>query len=109
MKIEVLKSIKQSEEEYTTLIHEAKADREQKLAAARLEAEHLIAKAHAEVEEYRKRRLSDARDEAARRRAEAIKEGNARAESLRSKGMKNLDKALALLTSRFEEQFHAKT
>ncbi len=106
MKIEVLKSIKQSEETYKEMISQANAEREKRISAARLEADNMVISAQAQTEDYKKKLLSDARDEAARKQEEIIRKGDERAAALRTRGVKNLDKAVALLISRFREQLH---
>ena len=108
MKNEVLKSIKQIEKEYTSLVNEAKTERERRIAGAKLEADNLIMKASVDIEEYKKKRYADARDGAVKKRHAIIKTGEERAAALRAKGKKNLDKAVALLLSRFKEQLHVK-
>jgi V/A-type H+-transporting ATPase subunit G/H len=109
MKIEVLKSIKQTEDKYKTMIGEATAEKERRISGARLEADNLIIKANAEAEEYKKKRLSDARDDAGKKHAVIVKQGDERAAVLREKGRRNLDKAVALLTARFKELLHVAT
>jgi len=106
MKIEVLKSIKKSEETYKEMISQANAERERRISAARLEADNMVIAAQASTEEYKKKLLSDAREEAARKQEEIIRKGDERAAALRAKGKKNLEKAVALLISRFREQLH---
>jgi V/A-type H+-transporting ATPase subunit G/H len=106
MKSEVLKNIKQTEEEYRTMISEANADREKRISGAKMEADNLIMKAKADIEEYKKKRLTDAREEGARTRRAIIKAGEDRAAALRTRGKKNLDKAAALLIKRLKEQLH---
>jgi V/A-type H+-transporting ATPase subunit G/H len=106
MKSEVLKNIKQAEEEYRIRISEAKAEREKRISEAKLEADNLIMKAKSDIEEYKKKRLTDAREEAARTRRAIIKTGEERAAALRNRGKKNLDKAAALLIARLKEQLH---
>jgi vacuolar-type H+-ATPase subunit H len=103
MRIEVLKSIKQSEMAYKSMIAEAKADRERKINGARLEADNMVIRAAAEVEEYKKKRLADAHAEAAKKRRAIMKEGEDRVNALRAKGTKNLEKAVEFLTVRFRE------
>jgi V/A-type H+/Na+-transporting ATPase subunit G/H len=106
MKIEVLKSIKQTENNYNAMISEANDERERRITGAKLEADNLIIRANAEAEEYKKKRLSDARAEVAAKHTLILKEGNDRAAALQSRGKKNLDKAVALLIARFKEQLH---
>ncbi len=104
MRIEVLKSIKQSEVAYKSMIAEAKAEKERRINASRLEADNMIIRASADVEEYKKKRLADAHAEAAVKRKAIMKEGEERVGALRAKGKKNLDKAVAFLMTRFKEQ-----
>jgi V/A-type H+/Na+-transporting ATPase subunit G/H len=104
MRIEVLKSIKQSEEAYKTMIAEARAEKERRINAARLEADNMVIRAAADVEEYKKKRLADAHAEAAIKRRAIMKEGEERVNALRAKGKKNQEKAVAFLTTRFKEQ-----
>ncbi len=106
MKSEVLQTIKKTEEEYQAMISEARAERERRFASAKLEADNLIMKAKADIEEYKKKRLSDAREEAARKREAIIRTGEERATTIRSKGKKNLDKAVSYLIQKFKEQMH---
>ncbi|WP_067046501.1 MULTISPECIES: V-type ATPase subunit subunit G family protein [Methanofollis] len=106
MKSEVLKSIKQAEEEYTSMVSTARLEQKQKLADARAEAEHIVEKAAADAEAYKKSRLADAGTTAARKRAEILKNGEQRAAKLKADSLANLDKAVELLVSRFKEQLH---
>ncbi len=104
MRIEVLKSIKQSEVAYKSMIAEARAEKERRINASRLEADNMVIRASADVEEYKKKRLADAHAEAAVKRKAIMKEGEERVSALRAKGTKNLDKAVAFLMTRFKEQ-----
>jgi V/A-type H+-transporting ATPase subunit G/H len=108
MKTEVLNDIKKAEEEYRTMIQAAEAERRKSIANAEHEADNLIAKTAITAEEYRKKRLADARAHAAEAHARIIKEGEQRAAALREQGSKNLDRAAALLVSRFREKLHVK-
>jgi V/A-type H+-transporting ATPase subunit G/H len=108
MKTEVLKDIKTAEEEYGTTIRNAEVDRKKSLANAELEADNLIIKANNTAEEYRKKRMADARTHAAEAHARIIKEGEQGASALRDQGKRNLERAVALLVTRFKEQLHVK-
>ena len=108
MKTEVLKDIKTAEEEYSTMIRNAEADKKKSLANAELEADNLIVKATSTAEEYRKKRMADARTHAAESHARIIKEGELSTIALREHGRKNLDRAVELLVTRFKEQVHVK-
>jgi V/A-type H+-transporting ATPase subunit G/H len=108
MKTEVLKDIKAAEEECGTTIRNAGADRKKSLANAELEADNLIVKANNTAEEYRKKRMADARTHAAETHARIIKEGEQGAVALREQGKRNLERAVALLVTRFKEQMHVK-
>ena len=108
MKTEVLKDIKAAEEEYGITIRNAEVDRTKSLANAELEAGHLIIKANNTAEEYRKKRMADARTHAAEAHARIIREGEQGAAALRDQGKRNLERAVALLVSRFREQLHVK-
>jgi V/A-type H+-transporting ATPase subunit G/H len=102
MKIEVLESIKKTEDEYKAVISQAEAVRRKNVQNAELEADNLIAKATMNAEEYRKQKLAEAHAEADRRHAEIIKNGEARAADLRERGRRNMDGAVALLVSRLK-------
>ncbi len=104
MRVEVLKSIKQSEVAYTTMIAEARAEKERRINASRLEADNMIIRAATDIEEYKKKRLADAHAEAAVKRNAVMKEGEERVNALRTKGKKNLEKAVTFLMTRFKEQ-----
>ncbi|MDH7592959.1 MAG: ATPase [Methanomicrobiales archaeon] len=91
------------------MISEARAEREKMLAEAKLEADNLVIRASEDAEEYKKKRLSDARDAVAKKRAGILKTGEERAMALKARGMKNLDRAVALLITRFREQLHAES
>jgi V/A-type H+-transporting ATPase subunit G/H len=106
MKTEVLKDIKAAEEEYGTTIRNAEEDRKKGLANAELEAGNLIIKANNTAEEYRKKRMADARTHAAEAHARIIREGEQGAVALRDQGKRNLERAVALLVTRFREQLH---
>jgi V/A-type H+-transporting ATPase subunit G/H len=102
MKIEVLQSIKKTEEEYKAAISQAEAERRKSIQSAELEADNLIAKATMNAEEYRKQKLAEAHAEADRRHLQIVKDGEARAAELRERGRKNLDGAVALLADRLK-------
>ena len=108
MKTEVLKDIKAAEGEYGTTIRNAEVDRKKSLANAELEAGNLIIKANYTAEEYRKTRYAEARTHAAEAHARIIREGEQGAAALREQGKKNLERAVALLVTRFREQLHVK-
>ena len=102
MKIEVLESIKKTEDEYKAAISQAEAERRKSVQNAELEADNLIAKATLNAEEYRKQKLAEAHAEAGRRHADIIKNGEARANELRERGRRNLDGAVAILVTRLK-------
>ncbi|BBL67226.1 V-type ATPase subunit subunit G family protein [Methanoculleus chikugoensis] len=108
MKIDVLKSIRETEEEYQAMIRDAQAERKKSLSDAELEAENLVRKAQNDAGEYRNQRLAEARVQAQNRYAEIIKEGEARAEALKATGNKNLAEAVDFIVTRFKEQLHVK-
>jgi V/A-type H+-transporting ATPase subunit G/H len=64
MKTDVLKSIRETEEEYQAMIRDAQAGRKKSLSDAEQEAESLILKAQNDAGEYRNQRLAEARAEA---------------------------------------------
>lgn len=102
MKIEVLESIKKTEDEYKAAISQAEAERRKSVQNAELEADNLIAKATMNAEEYRKQKLAEAHAEADRRHAAIIADGEARATELRERGRRNMDGAVALLVTRLK-------
>jgi vacuolar-type H+-ATPase subunit H len=108
MKTEVLKAIKQAEEEYQAEVAGAKAEKERTISAATLEADTLVMKARAGSEENKKKRLEDARRDAARKREEILREGERKAALLREQAGKNLDGAVRLLLKRFEAEVYVK-
>lgn len=108
MKIDVLKSIRKTEEEYQTMIHDAQAERKKNLSDAELEAANLIQKAQNDAEEYRDQRLAEARAQAQKEYDEIVREGETRAEALEAQGNKNLTVAVDFIVSRFKEQLHVK-
>jgi len=107
MKTEVLRSIKKAEEDYRTMVHEVKAERERRVTEAGLRSDQLVMKAKVDLEEQRKKRLAEARVEAKRRSAEAVSEGERQAAEVREKGRQNVERAVKFLSSRFEEELHA--
>lgn len=109
MKIEVLQSIKKTEDEYKAAISQAEVERRKSVQNAELEADNLIAKATLNAEEYRKQKLAEAHAEADRRHADIIKNGEARANELRERGRRNLDGAVTLLVSRLKGALDAGT
>jgi V/A-type H+-transporting ATPase subunit G/H len=106
MKVEVLKRIKDTEQDYTAMISEAKAAKEKRIAAARLEADSRVIRAEGEIEEYKKKRLAGARDEIGRKRETIQRKGEEHATALRNRGKSNLDRSVAFLVKRFREQLH---
>ncbi|WP_214041249.1 V-type ATPase subunit subunit G family protein [Methanoculleus sp.] len=108
MKTDVLKSIRETEEEYQAMIRDAQAERKKSLSDAELEAENLVLKAQKDAGEHRNQRLLEARAQAQNRYAEIVREGEARAEALKAAGNKNLAKAVDFIVTRFKEQLHVK-
>ncbi|MDK2990230.1 MAG: V/A-type H+/Na+-transporting ATPase subunit [Methanoculleus sp.] len=108
MKTDVLKSIRETEEEYQAMIRDAQAERKKSLSDAELEAENLVLKAQKDAAEHRNQRLAEARAQAQNRYAEIVREGEARAEALKAAGNKNLAKAVDFIVTRFKEQLHVK-
>jgi V/A-type H+/Na+-transporting ATPase subunit G/H len=106
MKVEVLKRIKDTEQGYTAMINGAKAAKEKRIAAARLEADSRVIRAEAEIEEYKKKRLAEAREEIGRKREAIQRKGEEHAAALRNRGTSNLDRSVAFLVKRFREQLH---
>jgi V/A-type H+-transporting ATPase subunit G/H len=107
MKTEVLKDIKNAEEEYLSMISKAQDEKKHNRSQAELESDNLVTKAQSNAEQYKKLKLEDARHQAALKHAEIIKGGNQRAAALKEKGQKNLSKAVQLLVMRFKEQLNA--
>ena len=108
MKTDVLKSIRETEEEYQVMIRDAQAERKKSLSDAELEADNLVLKAKNDAAEYRNQRLAEAQAQAQNRYTEIVKEGEARAEQLKATGEKNLAKAVDVIVARFKEQLHVK-
>jgi len=108
MKTDVLKSIRETEEEYQAMIRDAQAERKKSLSDAELEAENLVLKAQKDAGEHRNQRLAEARAQAQNRYEEIVREGEARAEALKATGNKNLAKAVDFIVTRFKEQLHVK-
>lgn len=108
MKTDVLKSIRETEEEYQAMIRDAQAERKKNLSDAELEAENLVQKAQKDATEHRNQRLAEARAQAQNRYEEIVREGEARAEALKATGSKNLAKAVDFIVTRFKEQLHVK-
>ncbi|WP_394339344.1 MULTISPECIES: ATPase [unclassified Methanoculleus] len=108
MKTDVLKSIRETEEEYQAMIRDAQAGRKKSLSDAEVEADNLIQKAQKDAEGYRNQRLAEARAQAQNRYAGIVKEGEARADALQQQGERNLTKAVDFIVARFKEQLHAK-
>ncbi|MBT8508282.1 ATPase [Methanomicrobiaceae archaeon CYW5] len=102
MKTEVLKSIKQTEEERRTMIAAAYDAKAKMIADARVEAENMVAKETEGAKEYKAKRIADAEAIAAQKSAETREEGKRQAEAVRAASNKNLDKAVALLVDQFK-------
>ena len=107
MKTEVLRAIKKAEEDYRAMISEVKVERERRVTDAGLRSDQHIMKAKVDLEEHRKRRLTGAREEAKAKSAAIIREGEKQSAQMREKGKVNFDKAVKLLSSRFEEKLYA--
>ena len=86
LKADVYKRQRETEEKYQEMIRDAQAERKKSLSDAELEAENLVQKAEKDARDHRNQRLVDARAEAQNRYAEIIKEGEARAETLKAQG-----------------------
>jgi ATP synthase H subunit len=107
MKTEVLKAIKKAEEDYRAMTSEVKAERERRVTEAGLRSDQLVMKAKIDLEEKRKKRLAEAREEAKARSEAILSEGEKQSAQLREKGRVNFEKAVKLLSSRFEEELYA--
>ncbi|HQD26876.1 MAG: ATPase [Methanoculleus thermophilus] len=108
MKTDVLKSIRETEEEYQAMIRDAQAERKKSLSDAELEADNLVQKAQKDATDYRNQRLAEARAQAQNRYKEIVNEGKVRAEALKAQGNQNLAKAVDFIVTRFKEQLHVK-
>lgn len=106
MKIEVLKDIKNAEEDYKKMISQAQERRKTLVASAELEADNLIQKAQEDAEEFKKQQIADARSQATMKHDKIISDGKAEAVALESRGRQNLAKAVDLLVKRFKEQLN---
>jgi len=106
MKTEVLKAIKKAEEEDRAMISEVKVERERRVTDAGLRSDQHIMKAKVDLEEHRKTRLTGAREEAKAKSAAIIREGEKQSAQMREKGKVNFEKAVKLLSSRFEEKLY---
>ncbi|MFH0967064.1 MAG: ATPase [Methanobacteriota archaeon] len=106
MKIEVLKDIKNAEEDYKKMISQAQEQRKSLVASADLEADNMIHTAHEDAEEFKKQRIADSRSQATIRHDKIISGGKAEAVALESRGRQNLAKAVDLLVNRFKEQLN---
>lgn len=106
MKIEVLKDIKNAEEDYKKMISQAQERRKTLVASAELEADNLVQKAQEDAEEFKKQQITDARSRAQMKHDKIISDGKAEAVALESRGRQNLAKAVDLLVTRFKEQLN---
>ncbi len=106
MKIEVLKDIKNAEEDYKKMISQAQEQRRTFITSADLEADNLIQKAQEDAEEFKKQQIADARNQSVMKRDRIVSEGKANAMALESRGRQNLAKAVDLLVTRFKEQLN---
>jgi vacuolar-type H+-ATPase subunit H len=107
MKAEVLRAIKKAEEDYRAMTSEVKAERERRVTEAGLKSDQLVMKAKMDLEERRKKRLAEARVEAKARSAAILSDGERQSQQLRDKGRVNFEKAVKILSSRFEEELYA--
>lgn len=107
MKTEILKAIKKAEEDYRAMTGEVKAERERRITEAGLRSDQLVMKAKMDLEERRKIRLAEAREEAKTRAGAILSDGERQSAQLREKGRVNFEKAVKLLSSRFEEELYA--
>ncbi|MDR2855597.1 MAG: ATP synthase archaeal subunit H [Methanomicrobiales archaeon] len=106
MKVEVLKDIKNAEDEYKSTIDAANEARRTLIANAELEADNIVQDATKQAEEYKKQCIANARSQATATYDEIIKGGKEQAAALESKGRQNLDRAIELLVTRFKEQLN---
>lgn len=102
MKTEVLKSIKEAENEYKAAIAAADEDKKRSISDARQEAENLILKAQKDAEEYKSKRIADARKEAAVKYEEILTEGKKRADDIKRSASSNQDTAVESIVSQFK-------
>ena len=106
MKTEILKSMKEAEKEYKSLISGAQESKKRNIANAMQEEENLIAKAKVDAKEYKKVRLAQAREEASEKYAGILKEGSQRTTALKNLAETRKDSAVELLVSRFREKLN---
>lgn len=107
MRIEVLTSIKKSEEEYRSMISQALAEKKKSIQNAELEADNLVMKAQESAEEYRKQKIAEMQRSASEQHALVVNTGEQKAAAMVEKGNANLPKAVELLITRFKERMHA--
>lgn len=106
MKVEVLKDIKNAEDEYKSTIAAANETRRTLIASAEIEADNIVQDATKQAEEYKKQCIADARSQATATYDKIVRDGKEQAAALESKGRQNLDKAIELLVTRFKEQLN---
>jgi V/A-type H+-transporting ATPase subunit G/H len=106
MKTEVLRSIKQTEEEYRSTISAAEEERSHSIANAKLEAENLVKKARTDASEYVISRLADARAEAKRKHDEIVREGELKAIAVMEQSREKTTDAVELFVTRFKEHLN---
>jgi V/A-type H+-transporting ATPase subunit G/H len=106
MKVEVLKDIKNAEDEYKSTIAAANETRRTLIASAEIEADNIVQDATKQAEEYKKQCIADARSQATAAYDKIVRDGKEQAAALESKGRQNLDKAIELLVTRFKEQLN---
>jgi len=106
MKVEVLKDIRNAEDEYKSTIAAANETRRTLIASAELEADNLVQDAIKNAEEYKKQCIADARSQATETYEKIVRDGKDQAAALESKGRQNVDKAIELLVTRFKGQLN---
>ena len=106
MKVEVLKDIKNAEDEYRSTIAAANEARRTLIASAELEADNLVQNAAKDAEEYKKQCIADARSQATETYEQIVRKGKDQAAALESKGRQNVDKVIELLVTRFKGQLN---
>ena len=97
MKVEVLKDIKNAEDEYKSTIATANETRRTIIASAEVEADNLVQEVTKQVEQYKKDYITDARRKATATYDKIVSDGKQQAADLESKGRQNLDEAIKLL------------
>jgi ATP synthase H subunit len=104
---EILFRIKDAERRVKAMIAKAEEEKSKLLAEARGKAMELVERLERELEHWGQRRLQEAEEEIRKELKSLIESGVKRAEDLKARARRNINKSVKMVLEAFERYLHA--